>query len=601
MRVPVLPNVRPDMRELGDNWAGVFNPSRRKKLQNRLNQRARRRRMKTQENPPTESTELLPTETFEGCQLLTCPTRIAQARSMMRQAYEDYTLRVPRPAALHILIRLNVLTALARNASLMGFPPEGLCRDDFISPHNTRGPRLADQPDPDISCLGPLQPTALQKTVVHHPWIDLFPFPPFRDNVLVGMAAGLVDDDELCADILEVQDEDLASKPSLIVWGQSSDSMSWEANPSFFRKWGFLVRGCPEIVDATNYWRAKRGETKVIFEVVGKSGLRVSQIILGCMSFGDKNWQPWLLDKDEALPILKYAFERGINTWDVADTYSNGRSEEIAGAAIREHKIPRSKLVIMSKCFQFVDEERGPVDPAVLTSNDGPRVNRVGLSRKHILDAVGRSVERLGTYIDVLQIHRMDREVAPEEIMKALNDVIESGKVRYIGGSSMAVWEFQMLQNVARKNGWHEFISMQGMYNLLYREEEREMNPYCNFAGVGLFPWSPVAAGVLAHPWTDRTGDREQNDPFLKMLFRSVEHGPDKAIVERVAKIAKSHGTWMAQVAQAWLMSKGCTPVCGLETQERIDQAVGALDVQLTEDDVQHLEELYVPKLAMPF
>ncbi|KPM40473.1 Versiconal hemiacetal acetate reductase [Neonectria ditissima] len=338
-----------------------------------------------------------------------------------------------------------------------------------------------------------------------------------------------------------------------------------------------------------------------LLDSVGKSGLKVSQIVLGCMSFGDKNWQPWLLDKDEALPILKYAFDPGINTWDVADTYSNGRSEEIVGAAIREHQIPRSKLVIMSKCYQFVDEERGPVDPTILTSNDGPRVDLVGLSRKHILDAVDRSVERLGTYIDVLQIHRMDRDVPPEEIMKALNDVIESGKVRYIGGSSMAAWEFQLLQNVAKRNGWHEFISMQGMYSLLLREEEREMNPYCNYTGVGLFPWSPLAAGVLAHPWTDRTGDREQNDPFLQLLFRSVENNADKAIVNRVEEVSKKRGASMAQVAQAWLISKGCAPVCGLETKERIDQAIGSLAVQLTEDDIKELEEFYVPKPAMPF
>ncbi|KPM40516.1 hypothetical protein AK830_g6071 [Neonectria ditissima] len=246
--VPVLPNVRPDMRELGDNWTG--------------------RRIKTQHHLPPGDVDADSTATtlFEGCALLTCPTRIAQVRDLMRQAYEDYTLRIPRPAALHVLVRLNVLTALARNAALLGFPPEGLCRDDFISPHNTRGSRIAGQPGADTACPGPLQPTDLQKTVLHHPWIDLFPFPPFRDNVLMGMAAGLVDDDELCADILEVQDEDLASKPSLIVWGKSSDAMSWEANPSFFRKWGFLVRGCPEIVEATNYWRAKRGETNVIFE-----------------------------------------------------------------------------------------------------------------------------------------------------------------------------------------------------------------------------------------------------------------------------------------------------------------------------------------------
>ncbi|KAF5244832.1 hypothetical protein FANTH_7599 [Fusarium anthophilum] len=334
---------------------------------------------------------------------------------------------------------------------------------------------------------------------------------------------------------------------------------------------------------------------------VGKSGLKVSQIILGCMSFGDKNWQPWLLEKEEALPILKYAFNKGINTWDVADTYSNGESERILGAAIKHYDIPRSKLVIMSKCFQFVDEEKVPIDPATLTSNDGPRVNRVGLSRKHILDAVDQSVQRLGTYIDVLQIHRMDRDVPPEEIMKALNDVIESGKVRYIGASSMAAWEFQMLQNVAEKNGWHKFISMQGLYNLLYREEEREMNPYCNYAGVGLFPWSPLAAGVLAHPWNDRTDAREQKDPFLKLLFRGETQDADKAIVDRVEELARRKGVAMAQIAEAWLISKGCMPICGLESKERIDQAVEALQVTLSDEEVKYLEALYVQKVPFPF
>ncbi|KAH6886799.1 NADP-dependent oxidoreductase domain-containing protein [Thelonectria olida] len=334
---------------------------------------------------------------------------------------------------------------------------------------------------------------------------------------------------------------------------------------------------------------------------VGNSGLKVSQIILGCMSFGDKTWQPWLLSKEEALPKLKYAFDKGINTWDVADTYSNGHSEEILGATIKHYNIPRAKLVIMSKCFQFVDETRGPIDPSTLTVNDGDRVNQVGLSRKHILDAVDRSVARLGTYIDVLQIHRIDRDVSPEEIMRALNDVIESGKARYIGASSMAAWEFQMLQNVAEKNGWHKFISMQGMYNLLYREEEREMNPYCNATNVGLVPWSPLAAGVLAHPWTDRTDAREQTDPFLKMLFRSNDHGPEEAIVGRVEELAEKKHVSMAQIAQAWLISKGCIPICGLETEERIDQAVEATKIQLTEDEIKYLEELYVPKAAFPF
>ncbi|KAF5609435.1 alcohol dehydrogenase [Fusarium subglutinans] len=296
---------------------------------------------------------------------------------------------------------------------------------------------------------------------------------------------------------------------------------------------------------------------------------------------------PWLLEREEALPVLKYAFDNGINTWDVADTYSNGESERILGAAIKHYDIPRSKLVIMSKCFQFVDEEKGPIDPATLTSNGGPRVNRVGPSRKHILDAVNQSVERLGTYIDVLQIHRMDRDVPPEEIMKALNDVIESGKVRYIGASS--------------KNGWHKFISMQGLYNLLYREEEREINPYCNYAGIDLFPWSPLAAGVLAHPWTDRTDGRVQKDPFLKLLFRGETQDADKAIVDRVEELARRKGVAMAQIAQAWLISKDCMPICGLESKGRIDQAVEALQVTLSDEEIRYLEELYVPKVPFPF
>ncbi|KAI8261204.1 Aryl-alcohol dehydrogenase [Colletotrichum sp. SAR 10_77] len=536
-----------DVWEPADVWTGISDQNRRKKLQNKLNQRAYPQRR-------------------------------------VKEVYEGYSLHAPRPSALHVLIRLRVLAALAHNAAAMGFPPQGLCRDDFVSPYNLSGPLELENFDLTTPDRESLHPTNLQKRVLHHPWIDLFPFPVFRDNVLLAMESGLVDDDQLCADILEVKDEDLAGRPSLIVWVTSQSIPIFLANK-------------PQ--DYTH--NLTMAETSMKYVRVGKSGLKVSQIILGCMSFGDKNWQPWLLDQAEALPILKYAFDRGINTWDVADTYSNGRSEEIVGAAIREYNIPRSKLVVMSKCFQFVDDARGPIDPANLTSNDGPRVNQVGLSRKHILDAVDRSVERLGTYIDVLQIHRMDRDVPPEEIMKALNDVVESGKVRYIGASSMAAWEFQMLQNVAKQNGWHQFISMQGLYNLLYREEEREMNPYCNAASVGLFPWSPLAAGVLAHPWTDRSDPREQKDPFLQMLFRGVENGADKAIVGRVEELAARRGVAMAQVAQAWLISKGCMPICGLETRERIDQALGALEVKLSEEEVKYLEEMYVPKLPMPF
>ncbi|KAI8169724.1 Aryl-alcohol dehydrogenase [Colletotrichum sp. SAR 10_70] len=554
-----------DVWEPADVWTGISDQNRRKKLQNKLNQRAYR--------------------------------QLSLAQIRVKEVYEGYSLHAPRPSALHVLIRLRVLAALAHNAAAMGFPPQGLCREDSISSYNLSGPLELESFDLTTPGRESLRPTNLQRRVLHHPWIDLFPFPIFRDNVLLAMESGLVDDDQLCADILEVKDEDLASRPSLIVWDP-------ELVPGIdlcSRHLGGMFRWRQASYrDRVNDLEEQKEDFSATYKV-GKSGLKVSQIILGCMSFGDKNWQPWLLDQAEALPILKYAFDRGINTWDVADTYSNGRSEEIVGAAIREYNIPRSKLVVMSKCFQFVDDARGPIDPVNLTSNDGPRVNQVGLSRKHILDAVDRSVERLGTYIDVLQIHRMDRDVPPEEIMKALNDVVESGKVRYIGASSMAAWEFQMLQNVAKQNGWHHFISMQGLYNLLYREEEREMNPYCNAASVGLFPWSPLAAGVLAHPWTDRSDPREQKDPFLQMLFRGVENGADKAIVGRVEELAARKGVAMAQVAQAWLISKGCMPICGLETRERIDQALGALEVKLSEEEVKYLEEMYVPKLPMPF
>ncbi|KAH6717645.1 aldo-keto reductase-like protein [Leptodontidium sp. MPI-SDFR-AT-0119] len=335
---------------------------------------------------------------------------------------------------------------------------------------------------------------------------------------------------------------------------------------------------------------------------VGNSGLKSSSIILGCMTFGDKKWQPWLIEEEEALPIMKYAYDQGINTFDVADAYSNGRSEEIVGAFLRKYNIPRSKIVIMSKLFFNVYPAGTAVKAMEQGINDGNQVNQVGLSRKHVMDAVDASVKRLGTYIDVLQTHRMDLETPKEEIMRALSDVVDSGKARYIGGSTMATWQFQMCQNVAEKNGWHKFISMQGLYNLLYREEEREMNDYCRATGVGLFPWSPLSAGVLAHPWEDRTDEREKSDVFLKALFRDVELQADKNIVNRVEEIAKKKGVPMAQIAIAWVISKGgIMPIMGLTTKEQIDQAVQALSVKLTEEECQYLEEPYVPRAVIGY
>ncbi|KAM5368096.1 hypothetical protein ACJZ2D_009700 [Fusarium nematophilum] len=284
-------STRPDVWEPGDDWTGVTNQAQRKKLQNRLSQRAYPHHSsnnigslgneagETQvqqvtlamppERAPGDMNDNRPSH-FEGCVLLTCPRRIYHITGLVRQAYEDYSLHSPRPAYLPVLIRLNVLNALARNAIYMGFPPEGLCRDEAISPYNTNGPEPASNPQPATasSCPEALQPTPLQTMIVHHPWIDLLPFPQLRDNMLMHMEAGLVNDDELCEDLLLVDDpRSLDSKPSLIVWGASSDPGAWEANPAFLRKWGFLLRGCPEMMEGTNYWREKRGEKRLVVEV----------------------------------------------------------------------------------------------------------------------------------------------------------------------------------------------------------------------------------------------------------------------------------------------------------------------------------------------
>lgn len=255
-----------------------------------------------------------------------------------------------------------------------------------------------------------------------------------------------------------------------------------------------------------------------------------------------------------------------------ADVYSHGRSEEIIGKALKQFSIPRDRIVILSKCYFGVTPDDRSTNIGRVSTNDGREmVNRVGLSRKHIFDAVDASVARLGTYIDVLQIHRLDRSTPREEIMKALNDVVDSGKVRYIGASSMAAWEFQTLQNIADRKGWHKFISMQNYYNLIYREEESEMIPYCNDTGVGLIPWSPVGRGVLTRPWAQRDTHREKTDNYLKNLIRSKESEVDKTIVDRLEEVSKKIGKSMAQVAMAWCMSKkDVMPIVGLGRLDRM-------------------------------
>ncbi|KAL2825864.1 Aldo/keto reductase [Aspergillus pseudoustus] len=335
---------------------------------------------------------------------------------------------------------------------------------------------------------------------------------------------------------------------------------------------------------------------------LGNSGLKISKIILGTMSYGSSDWQEWVLNEEAAFPLLEHAYNKGINTWDTADIYSHGRSEEIIGKFLRQKNIPRDRIVIMTKCFFGVDDQgRMPPNRTTLLNDGKEWVNRVGLSRKHIFDAVDASVKRLGTYIDVLQIHRLDRETPREEIMRALNDVVDSGKVRYIGASSMAAWEFQTLQNIAARNGWHRFISMQCLHNLIAREEEREMIPFCLDAGVGLIPWSPIARGVLARPYASRGSLRESTDSSLKSIIRNRESPNDQAIINRVEEIAKRKNITMAQVAVAWCLSHpNENPILGLNSIDRIDEAVAATTVELSDEEIRSLEELYVPRQIHP-
>ncbi|KAI4925559.1 hypothetical protein J4E85_007438 [Alternaria conjuncta] len=342
-------------------------------------------------------------------------------------------------------------------------------------------------------------------------------------------------------------------------------------------------------------------DQKMQYVNLGKSGLKVSKVILGAMSFGSSKWQPWVLDEAESLPLLEHAYKSGINTWDTADIYSHGHSEKIIAKALKQYNIPRNKVVLLSKCYFGVVEEDPSLGIASVSTNDGDMVNQVGLSRKHIFDAVEKSVERLGTYIDVLQIHRLDRGTPREEIMKALNDVIERGWVRYIGASSMAAWEFQTLQNIADRNGWHKFISMQNYYNLIYREEEREMIPYCQDTGVGLIPWSPIARGALTRPWSDRSSKRAETDKFLEMLVHGREDAIDKKIIERVEEVAKKHNVSMACIATAWTIKKGVCPIIGLSSKERIDETVKNSNFMLSDEDAKYLEEVYVPKARQGF
>jgi aryl-alcohol dehydrogenase-like predicted oxidoreductase len=328
--------------------------------------------------------------------------------------------------------------------------------------------------------------------------------------------------------------------------------------------------------------------TKAEYRQLGKCGLRISVPIFGAMSFGDPDWNSWVLDEEKALPLLKDAFDKGLNTWDTANIYSNGKSEEIIGKAIKKYDIPRHKLVIMTKCFCYIGEEYSYAnDPEMPSSKD--YVNHGGLSRQAIFWSVEDSLRRLDTsYIDLFQIHRFDQTVPIEETMEALHDLVKMGKVRYIGASSMWAHELAMMQHCAEKHGWTKFVSMQNHYNLLYREEEREMNKYCNATGVGLVPWAPLCRGVLARPPSSEKTQRSKKDDMS-----TGDSEVDRQIVKRVQELAEKKGWKMSHVALAWIQKRCSSPIIGFSSVARIDEALDARGKELTAEEEKYLEELY--------
>ncbi|KAJ5605739.1 aldo-keto reductase [Penicillium lagena] len=337
-----------------------------------------------------------------------------------------------------------------------------------------------------------------------------------------------------------------------------------------------------------------RSKTKASYRRLGNSGLWVSVPILGGMSIGSPEWGSWILDEKKALPLLKSAFDRGLNTWDTANNYSNGKSEEIIGKAIKEYSIPRHKLVILTKCWAPVSEHDNMyvVPFSEEMRKDKEYVNQFGLSRQAIFHAVDASLQRLGLdYIDVFQIHRFDPFTPIEETMEALHDLVQSGKVRYIGASSMRTYQFAMMQYCAEKHNWTKFISMQNQYSLTYREEEREMNRFCNETGVGLIPYSPLDAGRLARP-VSQVGTTAR----LENVKPSDIPNADMAIINRVEELANRKNWTMSQVALAWTNRRVVSPIVGFSSVERLDEALGYEDRLLTVDEERYLEEPYLPK-----
>jgi aryl-alcohol dehydrogenase (NADP+) len=318
---------------------------------------------------------------------------------------------------------------------------------------------------------------------------------------------------------------------------------------------------------------------------LGKTGLKVSRLCLGCMTYGTSQWREWVLNEKDSFPFFQRAIEAGINFFDTANMYSDGISEEVTGRALREFG-KRDELVVATKVFNPMR-----ADP-----------NGRGLSRKAIFTEIDHSLKRLGMdYVDLYQTHRWDYHTPIEETMEALHDVVKAGKARYIGASSMYAWQFAKAQAVAERHSWTRFVSMQNHYNLIYREEEREMIPQCIDQGVGLIPWSPLARGFLAGNRNKEHGGetaRAKTDDYAKKMYYQDD---DFAVAARVTEVAKARGLSNTQVALAWMLEKpGITaPIIGASKLHHLDEALSAVYLKLSEDEIKKLEEPYKPHVIL--
>jgi len=342
-------------------------------------------------------------------------------------------------------------------------------------------------------------------------------------------------------------------------------------------------------LDGSLYLRrsGQHRETMLEYVKLGRTGLDVSRICLGCMSYGGSNRgnHAWSLDEEASRPFIKRALEFGINFFDTANRYSLGSSEEILGRAIKDFT-RREEVVIATKVY-------GRMRP-------GP--NGSGLSRKAIMVEIDASLQRLGTdYVDLYQIHRWDYDTPIEETLEALHDVVKAGKIRYIGASSMHAWQFARALGIAERHGWTRFVSMQNLVNLLYREEEREMLPLCAAEGIAVIPWSPQARGRLTRNW-DYASVRTETDEAFGRLFAKTEDA-DRKVVDRVTQVAAARGIPRAQVALAWLLAKPVVtaPIVGATKLEHLDDALASINVKLSDDEIMFLEEPYVPHAVVGF